>query len=126
MIKNNDVSQVHNILYDIQGSVDLISINVAQKDLHSMLVIWEDNISKLLSIGDCIYSGSTTFLHRPKQDPVVRKLEAFFSQDEQPYSEISMKMTFDGLHVNLFSDTDEVCNIKRFNIMNNMNKKFEF
>ena len=41
-------------------------------------------------------------------EATVKKLEAFFSQDEPPICEISTKLTFDGLQLNLFSDTDEV------------------
>lgn len=41
-------------------------------------------------------------------DKAVKKLEAFFSQNEHPFCEISMKLSLDGLQLNIFSDTEEV------------------
>lgn len=77
-----------------------------------MVNIWEENIIKIHE--NDLVAGRNDSARKPSvarpniDDAMVKKLEAFFSQDEQPLCEISTKLTFDGLQLNLFSDTDEV------------------
>lgn len=98
--------------YDVHGSLDLVSVNVAQKDLMCIFSTWEDNISKLFPTHDDfeyeMHSLKNSCRNNRSHEAVVRKLEVFFSQEEQPVCEMSTKLTMDGLQLNLFLDTDEV------------------
>lgn len=100
-------------LFEVHGSVDNLLINLGQKDFASIVNIWEENITKIYPDRDgaVVRSENTKKSHTAKfnmDDAMVQKLEAFLSQDEQPVCEITMKLTFDGLQLNLFTDTDEV------------------
>lgn len=97
-------------LCEIIGSVDLLMINLSQKDLASILIIWEDNLSKIIAIhqNDTIANESLKKKINFENEATVKKLEVFFIQDENPIREINMKITFDGLQFNLFTDSDEV------------------
>lgn len=103
-------------LCDVLGSVDLLMINLSQKDLATILNIWEDNISKIIAMHRSISLIDTTIedekihdkMHFVEEDETVKKLEVFFTHDEHPVCEVNMKMTFDGLQFNLFTDSDEV------------------
>lgn len=85
-------------------------INLSQKDLASILIIWEDNLSKIIAIhqNDTIANESLKKKINFENEATVKKLEVFFIQDENPIREINMKITFDGLQFNLFTDSDEV------------------
>ncbi|XP_044592317.1 vacuolar protein sorting-associated protein 13A-like isoform X2 [Cotesia glomerata] len=97
-------------LCEIIGSVDLLMINLSQKDLASILIIWGDNLSKIIAIhqNDTIDNESLKKKINFENEATVKKLEVFFIQDENPIREINMKITFDGLQFNLFTDSDEV------------------
>ncbi|XP_043273461.1 vacuolar protein sorting-associated protein 13A-like isoform X2 [Venturia canescens] len=100
-------------LFEMHGSVDSLLINLGQKDFASIVNIWEENITKIypdcdgtiVSVENTSKSNAARF---NMDEAMVKKLEAFLSQEEQPICEISMKLTLDGLQLNLFSDTDEV------------------
>lgn len=97
-------------LCHIHGSIDSISMNLGQKDLTSIFSIWEENLSKTFLakkfLGcDADLSGNKSI---KTEDAIVKKLEVFFSQNENPVCEINLKVTLDGLQLNLFSDTEEV------------------
>ncbi|KAF7991246.1 hypothetical protein HCN44_002808 [Aphidius gifuensis] len=101
-------------LCEIQGSVDMLLINLSQKDLAVILNIWEDNISKIISMHQRNVTVDGSFeddivdkkIHT--DDAAVKKLEVFFTHDEHPVCEVNIKMSFDGLQFNLFTDSDEV------------------
>jgi hypothetical protein len=42
------------------------------------------------------------------EDQTIKKLQAFFSQNEQIRRESTVRLTLDGLQIYLFSDCDEV------------------
>ncbi|XP_011303575.1 vacuolar protein sorting-associated protein 13C [Fopius arisanus] len=93
-------------LCEVVGSVEQLVVNLSRKDLAGILNIWEDNIGKIVRMkaeasGDFSqgYCGG---------DATMRKLEVFFTNEEHPVCEVNMKVSFDGLQVNLFSDSDEV------------------
>ncbi|XP_015594990.1 vacuolar protein sorting-associated protein 13A isoform X2 [Cephus cinctus] len=99
-------------LCEVRGSMDLISINVGQKDLMSMFSVWEDNLAKVLGCQGGRYNRqSLTNLYLDNsiaEDATVKKLEVFFAQNEHPSCEISTKLTLDGLQLYLFSDAEEI------------------
>ena len=97
-------------LSHIKGSIDMITMNLGQKDLSSFLSIWEDNLSKTFLVRK-IFSHDADYQEiktTKSEDAIVKKLEVFFSQNENPVCEISLKLVLDGLQLNLFSDTEEV------------------
>lgn len=89
-------------------------INLSQKDLASILNIWEDNVSTIIAIHRNDIINNESFNEKVKNkvnfenEATVKKLEVFFVQDEHPICEVNMKITFDGLQFNLFTDSDEV------------------
>lgn len=97
-------------LCHIQGSIDTITTNIGQKDLTSIFALWEENLSKTFLAKKLL--GYDVDLSKNKftktEDAIVKKLEVFFSQNENPICEISLKVILDGLQLNLFSDTEEV------------------
>ncbi|KAK0164246.1 hypothetical protein PV328_002894 [Microctonus aethiopoides] len=102
-------------LCEIIGSIDTVIINLGQKDLASILNIWEDNVSQIIAIHQrnnmtdesLKEENESKNRNNIEDDVAVKKLEVFFTQDEHPVCEIDMKMTFDGLQFNLFTDSDE-------------------
>ncbi|XP_066588204.1 intermembrane lipid transfer protein VPS13A-like isoform X2 [Prorops nasuta] len=99
-------------LYDIQGSIDLIAINLSQKDLNTIMLTWRDNISKLyamekLSDHEC-NSCANSFNNQQVDDTNVKQLEAFLANNQTDVCELNVKLTFEGLQLNLFTDTEEV------------------
>lgn len=95
-------------LCEVVGSVDQLVVNLSRKDLAGILNIWEDNLGKIMRMNgegegtvesEVYYGGDVT----------MRKLEVFFTNEEHPVCEVNLKITFDGLQVHLFSDSDEVC-----------------
>ncbi|XP_053597427.1 intermembrane lipid transfer protein VPS13A [Microplitis demolitor] len=111
--RNKNGLQVYG-LCEIIGSVDLLMINLSQKDLASILNIWEDNVSTIIAIHRNDIINNESFNEKVKNkvnfenEATVKKLEVFFVQDEHPICEVNMKITFDGLQFNLFTDSDEV------------------
>lgn len=109
-------------LCEIIGSIDTVIINLGQKDLASILNIWEDNVSQIIAIHQRNNMTDESLKEENERknrnniedDVAVKKLEVFFTQDEHPVCEIDMKMTFDGLQFNLFTDSDEVSFIIKF------------
>ncbi|XP_048515019.1 intermembrane lipid transfer protein VPS13C-like isoform X2 [Athalia rosae] len=98
---------------DLKGAIDMILINIGHRDLTSALSIWEDNISKIITMGTNSQVEESFPLtplspNVASEDTAVKKLEAFFSHNEHPFCEINIKLTLDGVQLNLFSDTDEV------------------
>ncbi|XP_046422194.1 vacuolar protein sorting-associated protein 13A-like isoform X1 [Neodiprion fabricii] len=98
---------------DLKGTIDVILVNIGHRDLASALSIWEDNISKIITIGTNPPLEENVLLQPiapnvTSDDTTVRKLEAFFSQNEHPFCEISLKLLLEGLQLNLFSDTEEM------------------
>ncbi|XP_028982314.1 vacuolar protein sorting-associated protein 13A [Diachasma alloeum] len=95
-------------LCEVVGSVEQLVVNLSQKDLGGILNVWEDNLGKILRMRgeegcagehcEGYYGGDAT----------MRRLEVFFTNEEHPVCEVNMKVSFDGLQINLFSDSDEV------------------
>lgn len=97
-------------LCHIQGSIDAITTNLGQKDLTSIFSLWEENLSKTFLARKFLgYDVDSSGCKSTRtEDAIVKKLEVFFSQNENPVCEISLKVNLDGLQLNLFSDTEEV------------------
>lgn len=97
----------------MQGVIDIININLSQKDLKSLMLVWQDNISKILlfkKIGE--NEDQTSRLNSQNNikhdDVMVKKLEDFLAHNETILCEVNVKLTLEGLQLNLFLDTDEV------------------
>ncbi|XP_026299715.1 vacuolar protein sorting-associated protein 13C isoform X2 [Apis mellifera] len=100
-------------LFNIQGSMDFIYINLSQKDLKSSILVWKDNVSKIILLKDAYYNEtqSTTIDQVKKvsnEDAMVKKLEDFLTHNENSICEINTNLSLEGLQLNLFLDSEEV------------------
>ncbi|XP_075226529.1 intermembrane lipid transfer protein VPS13A-like [Lycorma delicatula] len=104
------------LLYQVVGVVDNIRINLGQRDLTTLLSVWADNFNDALFFDDMTGCWRTTSPPPPDpptpsvpvEDPSVRRLQAFFSHNEQVRREATLNLTLDGLQLYLFNDIDEV------------------
>ncbi|XP_068086254.1 intermembrane lipid transfer protein VPS13A [Anabrus simplex] len=101
------------LLYDVDGGMDNIRINLGQRDLATLLAVWSDNLAEGHFIDMQPTSHPNSPLEpptptNPSEDTAVKKLQAFFCQSEQVRREASMRLTLDGLQLYLFSDMDEI------------------
>ncbi|UYV63293.1 hypothetical protein LAZ67_2003680 [Cordylochernes scorpioides] len=97
------------VLYDISGSMDVIQINIGQRDLATILAVVRENFSE----------GRLAEIHKPEEartpttsasgaaDP-VRKLEAFLSVTTEVTVKAQVNFILEGLVVTLYTDPDEV------------------
>ncbi|KAF9422722.1 hypothetical protein HW555_001716 [Spodoptera exigua] len=94
-------------LLALEGGValDAVTLNVGQKDLATMLAVWNDNLSEGNYIG-CIVPSSP--VETAPSDSSVKKLQAFFAQGEPIRKEAVVRFSLEGIELKLFSDMDEV------------------
>ncbi|KAL6266414.1 hypothetical protein P5V15_003265 [Pogonomyrmex californicus] len=101
-------------LFNVQGAIDIVNINLSQRDLKSLISVWQDNISKiplLKKIGeneDRILMQNIQKNANHDDDVMVKKLENFLTHNETALCEVNIKLTLEGLQLNLFMDTEEV------------------
>lgn len=110
-------------LFNVQGAIDIINVNLSQRDLKSLISVWQDNISKILllkKVGeneDRISMQDSQKSVKHDDDVMVKKLEDFLTHNETALCEVNIKLTLEGLQLNLFMDTEEVyINIKLTNV----------
>ncbi|KAG8227036.1 hypothetical protein J437_LFUL013823 [Ladona fulva] len=112
------------LLYDVQGCVEGIRINLGQRDLATLLAVISDNPAEGSFTETLPSSHPTSPLEGATptgigtgppgvsalEDPAVRRLQAFLCQggSEQVRREACIRLSFDGLNLNLFNDMDEV------------------
>ncbi|XP_066901628.1 intermembrane lipid transfer protein VPS13A isoform X3 [Halyomorpha halys] len=103
------------LLYQIVGNIDNIRINLGQRDLSTILNVWVDNFNQGIFIGEVTNNWTTPSspieAHTPvppAEDQAVKKLQAFFFQNEPVRREGSVRFTLDSMQVYLFSDCDEI------------------
>ncbi|CAK9815547.1 Intermembrane lipid transfer protein VPS13C [Anthophora plagiata] len=100
-------------LFNIQGSVDYVNINLSQRDLKSSILVWKDNVSKIILFKN-IYSNEAHSAMEDQsrkasqEDVMVKKLENFLMHNETSVCEINTKLSLEGLQLNLFLDSEEV------------------
>ncbi|GBP39683.1 Vacuolar protein sorting-associated protein 13A [Eumeta japonica] len=85
--------------------VDNININLGQKDLATILAVWNDNFSESQYIAGGAAPSSPAEV---PPDASVRRLQAFFAMGEPAKKEAVLRMNVEGVEVKLFSDTEEV------------------
>ncbi|KAJ9582487.1 hypothetical protein L9F63_003180, partial [Diploptera punctata] len=79
--------QVHRdlLLYEVDGGMENIRINLGQRDLATLLSVWSDNFTegRFMDVGTTSDSSSPLEAPtptNPAEDPAVKKLQAFFCQ----------------------------------------------
>lgn len=98
----------------MQGAIDIININLSQRDLKSLISVWQDNISKIpliKKIGETegrISKQDSLKNANHDDDVMVKKLENFLTHNETALCEVNIKLMLEGLQLNLFMDTEEV------------------
>lgn len=98
----------------MQGAIDIININLSQRDLKSLISVWQDNISKIPLLkkisenDDRISVESSQKNVKHDDDVMVQKLEDFLTHNETALCEVNVKLIMEGLQLNLFMDTEEV------------------
>lgn len=99
-------------LFNVQGSMDFVHINLSQRDLKSSILVWKDNISKIMLFKDAFENEACSAvedqLMKADQDVMVQKLEDFLTRNENNVCEVNAKLTLEGLQLNLFLDSEEV------------------
>lgn len=97
----------------MQGAIDIVNINLSQRDLKSLISVWQDNISKIpllkkVETEDRISTQDSQKNANHDDDVMVKKLENFLTHNETALCEVNIKLTLEGLQLNLFMDTEEV------------------
>lgn len=101
-------------LFNVQGVIDIVNVNLSQRDLKSLISVWQDNISKILLLKkiseneDRISTRDIRKKIKHDDDVMVKKLEDFLTHNETALCEVNVKLTLEGLQLNLFMDTEEV------------------
>ncbi|XP_024221985.1 vacuolar protein sorting-associated protein 13C [Bombus impatiens] len=100
-------------LFNIQGSMDFAYINLSQRDLKSSILVWKDNISKIILFKDTYYNETQSAMMSQlkkfsNEEAMVKKLEDFLTHNENSVCEINTKLSLEGLQLNLFLDSEEV------------------
>ncbi|XP_025991463.1 vacuolar protein sorting-associated protein 13A isoform X2 [Solenopsis invicta] len=100
-------------LFNVQGAIDVVNINLSQRDLKSLISVWQDNISKIPLLKKIGENEDRTLTQDSQKnsnhdDVMVKKLENFLTHNETALCEINIKLALEGLHLNLFMDTEEV------------------
>ncbi|CAH1390229.1 unnamed protein product [Nezara viridula] len=87
------------LLYQIIGNIDNIRINLGQRDLSTILNVWVDNFNQGIFIGEVTNNWTTPSspieAHTPvppAEDQAVKKLQAFFFQNEPVRREGSVRI----------------------------------
>ncbi|CAH0720243.1 unnamed protein product, partial [Brenthis ino] len=93
------------LLCEADVVMDVITINLGQKDLATVLAVWSDNIGEGHYIGNLV---PTSPVEIAPSDAAVKKLQAFFAQGEPVRKESVLRFTLEGIELKLFSDMDEV------------------
>lgn len=120
--------------FEINCSVDMISINLGQKDFSIINLMWTDSIRKIISFcgesfcvrvscpahggiefrltnGHAVLVGSSRDCYSNtsrNEETDVRKLEAFLYQTESNWKQMNLHANFEGLQICLYNDIDEV------------------
>lgn len=96
----------------MQGAIDVINVNLSQRDLKSLISVWQDNISKIPLLRKAGENDDRTSTQSSQKsidnDVMVQKLEDFLTHNETALCEVNVKLTLEGLQLNLFMDTEEV------------------
>nr|XP_012219129.1 PREDICTED: vacuolar protein sorting-associated protein 13A-like isoform X1 [Linepithema humile] len=101
-------------LFNVQGAIDVININLSQRDLKSLISVWQDNISKIPLLKKAGENDDRTSAQNAQKnidhddDVMVQKLEDFLTHNETALCEVNVKLALEGLQLNLFMDTEEV------------------
>ncbi|XP_073981480.1 intermembrane lipid transfer protein VPS13A-like isoform X2 [Rhodnius prolixus] len=102
------------LLYELEGVIDTVRINIGQCDLSTIISIWLENFNSGTFLNEiynnwaslsCDAFGSPA---QTEEDQAVRKLQAFFSQEEHVRKETSARFTLDSIELFLFNDSDEI------------------
>ncbi|XP_047103973.1 vacuolar protein sorting-associated protein 13A-like [Schistocerca piceifrons] len=101
------------LLYDVNGGMEIVHINLGQRDLATLLSVWNDNLAEGKLMDTHLNSHPPSPLEPPtptdhNEDSTVRKLQAFFNQSEHSRHEVSIRLNLEGIQLRLFSDMDEI------------------
>ncbi|BET01399.1 Vacuolar protein sorting-associated protein [Nesidiocoris tenuis] len=115
LVKSNSYSQGTTplLLYQVEGVIDSIRINLGQRDLSTMLSVWADNFNHGAVISEVYNCWSPSSVHLPTPVPsgdeqAVKKLQAFFYQNEHVRKETSVRVSLESVQLYLFLDCDEI------------------
>ncbi|XP_022244299.1 vacuolar protein sorting-associated protein 13C-like [Limulus polyphemus] len=100
------------LMFDVTGSIDIIKINIGQKDLSTIFSIYQENFAE----GNFLkskkqVSSPITPVEAPTptvSEDSVRKLEAFFNSSMDVYKETSFSFVMEGIQLTLYTDSNEV------------------
>nr|XP_026488707.1 vacuolar protein sorting-associated protein 13A-like isoform X1 [Vanessa tameamea] len=93
------------LLCEADVVMDVVTINLGQKDLATVLAVWSDNLSEGHYIGSIV---PTSPVELPSSEVTVKKLQAFFAQGDPVRKESVFRYTLEGVELKLFSDMDEI------------------
>lgn len=100
------------LLYDIRGSMDSIKVSIGQRDLSTLIAVYNENFSEgdLPEIYKSLSSPTSPMeSHTPTvNEDAVKKLEAFLSVSNEVYKETSLSFVLEGLSLILYTDIEEM------------------
>lgn len=102
-----------NILeYEIRGTMDLIKVNIGQKDLSTIFAIFRENFEEKEVVEP--HKQATTPISPPivpsptVLDDPVKKLQTFLTTSVDVYKKTNIFFSMEGLHVMLYADGEDI------------------
>lgn len=93
------------LLYEADLIADNIIVHLGQKDLATILAVYNDNYGEGQYIGNISQVSPT---EGAQSDSSVKKLQAFFAQGDPVRKEAVFRLSMEGIEVKLYTDMDEV------------------
>ncbi|XP_071038592.1 intermembrane lipid transfer protein VPS13A [Parasteatoda tepidariorum] len=94
------------LLYQITGSMDLIKINVGQRDFSTMISVYEDNYTRFQFLNSQKMALSPDNESGPEES--MKKLEVFLYASTDVRKESSFAFILEGLSLTLYTDAEDM------------------
>lgn len=97
--------------YEIRGTVDLVKVNIGQRDLSTIIAIFKENLEEKEVIES--HNQVSTPLSPPLMvspapaDDPVKRLETFLTSSVDVYKKTNVFLALEGLHLVLYTDAEE-------------------
>ncbi|XP_077487985.1 intermembrane lipid transfer protein VPS13A-like isoform X2 [Amblyomma americanum] len=97
--------------YEVRGTMDLVKVNIGQKDLSTIFAIFKENFEEKEVIET--HNQVSTPVSPPlvaspaPADDTVKKLQTFLTTSVDVYKKTNVFFTMEGLHVVLYTDAED-------------------
>ncbi|KAL1474073.1 hypothetical protein MTO96_021594 [Rhipicephalus appendiculatus] len=95
--------------YEIRGTVDLVKVNIGQRDLSTIIAIFRENLEEreVIESHEQVSSPLSPPLGVSVTPDPVKKLEHFLTSSVDVYKKSNVFFSLEGLHLVLYADTED-------------------